>query len=110
MCAYFFFSSRRRHTRSLCDWSSDVCSSDLKENSEQQRNVKEEIQRDSGSENFRKIAGGDGKFAGDPQENGHAARVVVAAGLGEVAARNNPKFRGKRLKKHRKNIADEHDA
>src|SRR5260221_430110 len=25
----FLFSSRRRHTRSLCDWSSDVCSSDL---------------------------------------------------------------------------------
>src|SRR5438034_11735243 len=25
----FVFSSRRRHTRSLCDWSSDVCSSDL---------------------------------------------------------------------------------
>src|SRR5438132_8947678 len=24
-----FFSSRRRHTTSLCDWSSDVCSSDL---------------------------------------------------------------------------------
>src|SRR5260221_2998581 len=28
---FFFFSSRRRHTRSLCDWSSDVCSSDLEE-------------------------------------------------------------------------------
>src|SRR5438034_6050400 len=28
---FFFFSSRRRHTRSLCDWSSDVCSSDLDE-------------------------------------------------------------------------------
>src|SRR5437588_1024050 len=27
----FFFSSRRRHTSSLCDWSSDVCSSDLKQ-------------------------------------------------------------------------------
>src|SRR5215204_1933008 len=26
--AEFFFSSRRRHTSSLCDWSSDVCSSD----------------------------------------------------------------------------------
>src|SRR5260370_38787069 len=25
----FFFSSRRRHTRFKCDWSSDVCSSDL---------------------------------------------------------------------------------
>src|SRR2546430_10825047 len=27
----FFFSSRRRHTRFDCDWSSDVCSSDLGE-------------------------------------------------------------------------------
>src|SRR5260370_13483418 len=27
--ACFFFSSRRRHTRFKCDWSSDVCSSDL---------------------------------------------------------------------------------
>src|SRR3989475_5773798 len=29
MLRYFFFSSRRRHTRFDCDWSSDVCSSDL---------------------------------------------------------------------------------
>src|SRR5262245_63689476 len=29
MCVLFFFSSRRRHTRCLSDWSSDVCSSDL---------------------------------------------------------------------------------
>src|SRR5690348_17999526 len=27
---FFFFSSRRRHTRWTGDWSSDVCSSDLK--------------------------------------------------------------------------------
>src|SRR6266480_3856728 len=27
----FFFSSRRRHTMLTCDWSSDVCSSDLAE-------------------------------------------------------------------------------
>src|SRR4051812_2683082 len=31
MCFFFFFSSRRRHTRLTCDWSSDVCSSDLVE-------------------------------------------------------------------------------
>src|SRR5690349_23732480 len=31
----FFFSSRRRHTRSLRDWSSDVCSSDLKGTADQ---------------------------------------------------------------------------
>src|SRR5262245_64915042 len=29
VCCVFFFSSRRRHTRCLSDWSSDVCSSDL---------------------------------------------------------------------------------
>src|SRR5256886_7915908 len=29
LCCFFFFSSRRRHTRFDCDWSSDVCSSDL---------------------------------------------------------------------------------
>src|SRR5256884_3195069 len=29
MLCFFFFSSRRRHTRCSRDWSSDVCSSDL---------------------------------------------------------------------------------
>src|SRR5215510_15840446 len=31
LCLFFFFSSRRRHTRWPRDWSSDVCSSDLVE-------------------------------------------------------------------------------
>src|SRR5690606_40778138 len=30
LLSFFFFSSRRRHTRFSRDWSSDVCSSDLK--------------------------------------------------------------------------------
>src|SRR5256885_7977428 len=30
-CVFFFFSSRRRHTRLQGDWSSDVCSSDLRQ-------------------------------------------------------------------------------
>src|SRR5256886_10349875 len=34
----FFFSSRRRHTRFDCDWSSDVCSSDLGRELDQQSN------------------------------------------------------------------------
>src|SRR5258706_9713904 len=33
---FFFFSSRRRHTRLVSDWSSDVCSSDLKRRIEPQ--------------------------------------------------------------------------
>src|SRR3712207_7978546 len=31
LVVFFFFSSRRRHTRYWRDWSSDVCSSDLRE-------------------------------------------------------------------------------
>src|SRR5205814_3120244 len=34
LVGFFFFSSRRRHTRCLSDWSSDVCSSDLREHAE----------------------------------------------------------------------------
>src|SRR2546430_6913594 len=33
----FFFSSRRRHTRFDCDWSSDVCSSDLRGRADDER-------------------------------------------------------------------------
>src|SRR2546430_10873665 len=33
----FFFSSRRRHTRFDCDWSSDVCSSDLTQNADKEK-------------------------------------------------------------------------
>src|SRR5437868_12615683 len=34
----FFFSSRRRHTRSKRDWSSDVCSSDLTDERQRMNN------------------------------------------------------------------------
>src|SRR2546428_2813363 len=39
---FFFFSSRRRHTRSDRDWSSDVCSSDLLLRSQEVRLLFEE--------------------------------------------------------------------
>src|SRR2546430_17611081 len=39
MLCFFFFSSRRRHTRFDCDWSSDVCSSDLERVAHPRRHV-----------------------------------------------------------------------
>src|SRR5260370_31280141 len=39
----FFFSSRRRHTRFKCDWSSDVCSSDLSPSCTPSTAIAEEI-------------------------------------------------------------------
>src|SRR5688572_23318902 len=41
---FFFFSSRRRHTRFDCDWSSDMCSSDLHFGNRRLRTVGELIQ------------------------------------------------------------------
>src|SRR5207245_3481888 len=43
VCCYFFFSSRRRHTRCYRDWSSDVCSSDLESRVNSTRVVGEAI-------------------------------------------------------------------
>src|SRR5690606_41103544 len=37
VCFLFFFSSRRRHTRFSRDWSSDVCSSDLRSFAQKKR-------------------------------------------------------------------------
>src|SRR6267378_3624887 len=44
-----FFSSRRRHTRSLRDWSSDVCSSDLDNERVPVRHSEEELERVRGT-------------------------------------------------------------
>src|SRR5699024_11770537 len=44
-CSVFFFSSRRRHTRSKRDWSSDVCSSDLDRLLANMRSISETYRR-----------------------------------------------------------------
>src|SRR5262245_64183914 len=44
----FFFSSRRRHTRCLSDWSSDVCSSDLLGSREERHSrLRQHVRRDA---------------------------------------------------------------
>src|SRR2546422_8182139 len=73
---FFFFSSRRRHTRCSRDWSSDVCSSDLPESFqiETQGNrvfvncpdagqVVESIERDTGKMTQWLIKGANGNYA-----------------------------------------------
>src|SRR2546430_8825866 len=50
----FFFSSRRRHTRFDCDWSSDVCSSDLPPSVSELRDGRI---RSSGARRSRTVAG-----------------------------------------------------
>src|SRR5438034_1181763 len=72
------FSSRRRHTRSLCDWSSDVCSSDL--------NAKFQVSnpaREFGSAVNRNLIAGDGIDSDLPAEE---QLVLVPQGEIEYAS------------------------
>src|SRR5205814_6644438 len=61
---FFFFSSRRRHTRCLSDWSSDVCSSDLSEVSDAATNRAVTPSPTSTSTNRRRRAGPTSDAAG----------------------------------------------
>src|SRR5260221_12218827 len=87
--AYFFFSSRRRHTRSLCDWSSDVCSSDLH-------------LRARGHEDGRAVAPHDG----DQRQHHRHHRPVGEREIGRASCRESVDLGGRRIikKKKKKNI------
>src|SRR5580698_9616740 len=70
----FFFSSRRRHTRLTCDWSSDVCSSDL--DAEAARDI------------FTKyVLTGLPLHPDDVAENGGSAQATVSAMIQRVVER-----------------------
>src|SRR6266508_5268405 len=66
MIFVFFFSSRRRHTRWPRDWSSDVCSSDLRVNIEAIQGASRE---------------GEGFIQFVPNDPDKAARTLDAAGI-----------------------------
>src|SRR5579859_2119958 len=96
---FFFFSSRRRHTRFDCDWSSDVCSSDLVvpvDDAGAQRAVGL-VQRDDGRALAGQADGGDvvseaAEVAGQGREGGQggalpAAGVLLGAGLARQVGR-----------------------
>src|SRR2546430_17685922 len=70
MVCLFFFSSRRRHTRFDCDWSSDVCSSDLR------------VTPNPGGLHHP----GDILFTSLAKEHGHSAIGVVLSGEGSDGA------------------------
>src|SRR5438270_3798962 len=95
----FFFSSRRRHTRFDCDWSSDVCSSDLQQvvgdNGAAILDVpageSREFVRALGARNVRVIdLGPDLRVAqvtcGFPESNARGKRVVAMPSAAAMAA------------------------
>src|SRR3989475_5436813 len=84
--SFFFFSSRRRHTRFDCDWSSDVCSSDLQViqvNALQLPQSQEYLffERLLRSQPFQLL---DGNFAARERRNVRGGLVRVGPALGSV--------------------------
>src|SRR5699024_11449210 len=75
---FFFFSSRRRHTRSKRDWSSDVCSSDL-----------------TGSDPICRFARANRQIGSLPVAERKQAGMRVGEARSEVAARSEERRVGK---------------
>ena len=69
------------------------------------------LQRDRGADHFREVAGGDGDFAEDPERECEVRRrVMIAAGLREVAAGGDAELGGERLEQDRHEVGDQNDA
>src|SRR5438132_13922135 len=84
MSLYFFFSSRRRHTRSLCDWSSDVCSSDLGSDAVSDWPLLNALLNTASGATWVSFHHGGGVGLGFSQ---HAGMVIVCDGTPEAAKR-----------------------
>src|SRR5438046_10743439 len=76
LICFFFFSSRRRHTRLVSDWSSDVCSSDLHAGLRRRRHLLR-----------LRTALGNGGDAGLPARGGGGGAAVLHAAVALARAR-----------------------
>src|SRR5437879_12571323 len=105
----FFFSSRRRHTRYIGDWSSDVCSSDLRPTKDESRkrsaDERSDDPQDHGAEPAHRVRAGhkrscdEARDQPDDQENEetpkvHAHTSVFVTGLASAATVPSPEAAG----------------
>lgn len=71
--------------------------------------AEKKLESNGGAENLGEVAGGDGDFADDPEDDGSTAGIMLAAGLGQIAAGGDAELRGKRLEKHGHEVAEKND-
>src|SRR5689334_23550184 len=84
---FFFFSSRRRHTRWNCDWSSDVCSSDLAHLARQalERAAAIPVETVAQEQVFRRVTAQRELRSQDEVRSGGARILAIPQDLGGVA-------------------------
>src|SRR5688500_19105100 len=99
LTAFFFFSSRRRHTRLQGDWSSDVCSSDLQDLLDAARRVFAE-------KGFHDAKVGDiAQKAGVAKGRSEERRVGKSVEIGGGRGRAKKKDKRKKKWRHRQRIS-----
>src|SRR2546430_14462710 len=89
----FFFSSRRRHTRFDCDWSSDVCSSDLELLGALRRRERPEARARATREDGGPGGHGDslsGRGGGEASRSSMAIRATSLGGLDGFVSKTGP--------------------
>jgi hypothetical protein len=74
-----------------------------------ERNAEEELEPDGRTDNFGEIARSDRDFAKNPKEPNNGRGVVIAASLGEIAARDDAKLDAEMLEQNRHQIRHHDD-
>src|SRR5437762_12171026 len=93
---FFFFSSRRRHTRYIGDWSSDVCSSDLIRHGEQLLCSADDLARVHGARNHDTVDRGRNSHFGDDEIGRASCRERVGSSEEEEYVKREQKREWKR--------------
>ena len=75
-----------------------------------ERQAEEQVEGDGGADDLGEVAGGDGDLAEQPEHDRRRPGVVVAAGLGEIAAAGDAEADGERLQQDRHQVGDHDDA
>jgi hypothetical protein len=75
-----------------------------------ERDAEEQLQADGGADDLGEVARGDGDFAEEPLEPDDGQGIVVAAGLGEIAAGDDAELDAEVLQQNGHEIGDENDA
>ena len=80
------------------------------EHADGERDVEQQVERDRRADHLGEVAGGDRDLAEDPETDRDRPRVVVAAGLREIASGDDAELGREPLQQHRHEVREQDDA
>ena len=79
------------------------------DDADHQRQVEQQVQGNRRSDHLGQVAGADGDFAQGPQDDADRLRILLPAGLRQVAASRDPQARTEGLEQHRHQVRNDDD-